>query len=80
MKTITVNASKKYDIIIGTDLLPGIGEKIIQLGKVQKVCIVSDSNVFPLYGKVVADSLVSAGLSVSSFVFSAGEESKNAEN
>jgi 3-dehydroquinate synthase len=39
--------------------------------------IVSDSNVWLLYGKIASDSLENDGFSVVSFVFPAGEESKN---
>ena len=77
MKTVTVNASKKYDIHIGSGLLSTIGAEVKKLGRVQKVCIVSESTVFPLYGSVVRNSLENAGFSVISHVFPAGEESKN---
>ena len=78
MKTVTVSASKTYDIKIGQNLLETIGSEVLNLGKVQKVCIISDSTVFPLYGDTVKNSLISSGFSVTSFVFSAGEEQKNA--
>lgn len=77
MKTVTVNASKKYDITIGSGLLATLGDEVQKLGNVSKVAIVSDSNVFPLYGEAVRKSLKSAGFTVYSFVFPAGEESKS---
>jgi len=80
MKTVTVNASKRYDIVIGDGILGSIGACCASLGKARRVCIVSDSNVFPLYGAAVQGSLEEAGFSVFSFVFPAGEASKNAEN
>ena len=79
MKTVTVNASKQYDIKIGHGLLSTIGEEIAALGKAERVCIVSDSNVWPLYGETVQHSLESSEFEVFSFVFPAGEESKNAD-
>lgn len=79
MNIVTVNASKKYDIKIGSGLLQSIGAEAKALRKAAKVCIVSDSNVFPLFSDVVITSLREAGLDVSTFVFPAGEESKNAE-
>ena len=78
MTTVTVNASKTYDIKIGSGLLAALPEELHKLGKIQKICIVSDSNVFPLYGEACISSLNAAGFSVSSFVFPAGEASKNA--
>jgi len=78
MNTITVRASKTYNILIGSDLLSSIGNECAKLGNAEKVCIVSDSTVFPLYGSTVQVSLETAGFTVISFVFPAGEESKNA--
>ena len=77
MNTVTVSASKTYDILIGKGLLNQLCEQVKKLGKAQKVCVVSESTVYPLYGKVVTESLENAGFSVVSFVFPAGEESKN---
>lgn len=77
MKKVTVSASKKYDIKIGSGLLSTIGEEAAALGKASKVCIVSDTNVWPLYGEAVQNSLVKAGFRALSYVFPAGEESKN---
>lgn len=79
MTTIEVNASKRYQVQIGPGLLPGLGEKVAALGKVQKVCIVSDSTVWPLYGVSADTSLHAAGLNTCSFVFPAGEASKCGE-
>lgn len=77
MRTVTVNASKKYDIHIGNGLLSMLGTEAQKLGKAEKVCIVGDSTVFPLYGAAAAASLEKAGFTVVSFVFPAGEENKN---
>ena len=77
MKTVTVNASKTYDIKICSGLLETVGKEAAKLGKAEKVCIVSDSNVFPLYGQKAVASLEASGFTVSTFVFPAGEESKN---
>ena len=78
MKIVTVSASKNYCIKIGSGLLSSIGEEVIKLGKVRKVCIISESTVFPLYGEVIKRSLEAAGFNVVSFVFPAGEAQKNA--
>ena len=78
MNTVTVSASKTYSIHIGSGLLTSIGREAANLGKAQKVCVVSESTVFPLYGQTVMGSLEEAGFETVSFVFPAGEESKNA--
>jgi len=77
MTTVTVNASRSYAIHIGSGLLPSLPGEIQKLGKVEKVCIVSDSNVFPLYGEDCVRALDRAGFSVGTYVFPAGEASKN---
>ena len=77
MRTVTVSASKTYDIQIGPGLLPALGAEAAKLGKAKTVCIVSETNVWPLYGEAALASLKDAGFSVVSFLFPAGEESKN---
>ena len=77
MKTITVNASNAYHVVIGSGILSTIGLQCCQVCNAKKVCIVSDSNVFPLYGQSVVQSCQKAELEVVTFVFPAGEGSKN---
>lgn len=79
MKTVTVSASKQYDILIGNGILSSLGSMVRSLGLAEKVCVVSETNVFPLYGLNVMESLQEAGFAVSSFVFPAGEGSKNGQ-
>ena len=77
MRTITVNASQKYQVFIGSDLIPQLGELMKELQLTGKAAIISDTNVWPLYGERVRESLCSAGFETTSFIFHAGEESKN---
>ena len=77
MNTVTVNASRHYDILIDSELLSCLGEKAAQLGQAKKVCIVSETNVWPLYGSIAQRSLEEAGFEITSFIFPAGEASKN---
>ena len=78
MKKITVNASKKYDVLIGNNLLKKAGEICSNYIGACKAAIITDSNVAPLYLNTLEDSLVSSGYTVTSLVFDAGEKSKNA--
>lgn len=78
MKTVKVNASTSYDIIIGKDILPSLGEFCRERIKPCRVCIVSDSNVAPLYLEKAKASLLASGFDVISFIIPAGEESKSA--
>lgn len=77
MRTVTVKASKSYEIYIGSGMLATLGEETKKLGKAQKICIVSESTVFPLYGAAAKESLEKFGFEVISYVFPSGEESKN---
>lgn len=79
MQKITVHASRVYDILIGRGLLPRMGSLIAAQVKGRSACLVSDSNVWPLHGAAAVKSLEEAGFSVCTFVFPAGEESKNAQ-
>lgn len=79
MNIITVNASKTYHVKIGKHLLPTAGTELRALTKAKKAAIVTDSNVAPLYLQELESSLKSADFQVCSFVFPAGEASKNAE-
>ena len=77
MRTITVNASTKYDIIIEKGLLNRCGELILAVKKPCVAAVVSDDIVDRLYGDIVAKSLTKAGFKVVKFVFANGEQSKN---
>ena len=80
MKTITVTASKSYEVLIGAGLLNNLGKELLTvLKKPCKVAIISDGNVWPLYGKTAETALVDAGFAVVNFTFPAGESSKNAD-
>ena len=78
MNTVHVNASRSYDVLIGSGLLDTLGSHVAAMKKTKKVCIVSETNVWPLYGARAAKSLTDAGLEVTEFVFPAGEQFKNA--
>ena len=80
MKTIKVTASKSYDVFIGSGLLNTLGQQLLNiLKKPCKIAIISDSNVWPLYGNTAEATLTASGFSVVHFVFPAGECSKNAD-
>ena len=77
MKKIRVEASTCYDILIKNGLLGESGRLIRELSKGNTAVIVSDSNVFPIYGSILENSLRKENFKVLTFVFEAGEESKN---
>ena len=79
MNTVHVNASRSYDVLIGKGILDTLGSHATKISRANKVCIVSDSNVWPLYGSKSESRLNKSGLETVSFVFPAGEESKNSD-
>lgn len=76
MRTVTVNVGKSYEILIEKGIIASCGQYIADVSNASKVCVISDSNVFPIYGDTVVESLKSAGYSVFDYVFPAGEGSK----
>lgn len=71
--------ARSYDIHIERGCLKNAGEHIRSVcPKADKLFVVTDSNVEPLYGSTVLDSLERAGFSPRLVVIPAGEESKNA--
>ena len=79
MKTIWVRTSTDYQVCIGSGLLKEAGPMSAPLVSGRHALIVSDSNVWPLYGQTVQNSLEQTGFRVEHFVFEAGEPSKNPE-
>jgi 3-dehydroquinate synthase len=79
MKTITVNASKNYDVLIGSGLLDDAGTLIRKTVGGQSAAVIADNNVSALYGKRLADTLEKNNYHEAQYVFPNGESSKNAE-
>ena len=78
VSTIQVGTSSRtYDVVVGSGLLEGIGERVCATCNPDAVIIVSDTNVAPLYLEPVRTSLESAGLRVAEVTVPAGEPHKN---
>ena len=77
MKQILVEASQRYYVNIDQNLLTDAGSYISSICSAQKAIIISDSNVFPLWGDIILKSLTDANFQVNHIVFPAGEASKN---
>lgn len=74
---VTVNASRCYDVLIGSGLLDSCGELIAKAVKSRHAAVITDDNVDTLYGERVVKSLEAAGISAAKFVFPHGEASKS---
>jgi shikimate kinase/3-dehydroquinate synthase len=68
-----------YDVLLQENGLDSIGEILSRLGSGQKVLVVSDSNIAPLYLNQVMASLRSQGFIAGEITFQAGETSKTLE-
>ena len=79
MKTVSVSASRQYEILIERGLLRRAGELVRSVTNAGTVMLVSDDSVWPLYGETVQKSLAESGFSVCRFVFPHGENSKCAK-
>lgn len=77
MRSVTVKTSATYEVLIGSGLLQKAGEAVKKVISPCKAAIVTDSTVVHLYEETVRQSLMEAGFSVCTFVFPAGEASKN---
>ncbi|MBQ3518621.1 MAG: 3-dehydroquinate synthase [Clostridia bacterium] len=77
MKTVTVHASKQYEVRIEDGLLQKAGQQILTVSKACSAVLVSDETVFSLYGATVQKSLQDAGFTVHTFTIKPGEASKS---
>ena len=77
MFRVKVNASKKYEVLIGKDVTSRLGKELLELKPTCKVMVVADDNVAPLYLKETSLVLENAGYEVNSFVFKNGEGAKS---
>ena len=78
MKTINVKVENPYKVLVGLGLLGEAGRLIAESdNRIQKLMIVSDSNVAPMYMSKLRGTLEAVGFEVFEYVFEAGEQSKN---
>lgn len=80
MKTVRVNASRGYDVIIGRGLLARLGKYTRDTLGATRICIVTDDRVDALYSSRATESLREAGFEVEKFVIAHGEASKSTAN
>lgn len=84
MKTVRVRLRGRegYDIRIGAGTLAELGASArgVLGQRARRVAVVSDQNVFPLYGECACGSLESSGFEVAHWAFGAGERHKTLRN
>lgn len=75
-REVWIEASKTYSVCFEKGGLAGIGQRVAEK-KICEAVVVTDSNVDPLYGDVVMESLEKSGVRARRMVVSPGEESKS---
>jgi 3-dehydroquinate synthase len=70
-------ATQIYPVFVGYGVLNKLGEKMKKAALSGTATIISDENVFSLYGSKVEEILKDSGFAVGSFVVPPGEETKN---
>jgi 3-dehydroquinate synthase len=70
-------ATQSYPVFVGYGVLDKLGGKMKKAALSGTAAIISDENVFSLYGSKVEEILKDAGFAVGSFVVPPGEETKN---
>lgn len=76
MKTIRVNTSKPYNVIIERGGIDKCGKLISSVTNSRKIAIITDDIVGPLYAQRVVDSMKKSGFECNVFTFTNGEKSK----
>ena len=79
MTTVPVNASKQYEIVIGTGLMDKAGEYLRKVTKGDTIMLVCGDIVARLHAPRVRTALEQAGYRVEQFVYPHGEQSKTPE-
>lgn len=80
METVIVpvsTPSRSYDVHVGAGILATVGAVTRAAAGGERACVITETNVGPLYAEPVAASLAEAGYTVSTLTFPAGEQSKN---
>ena len=78
MKKIPVSLGESsYDIVVGSQIISELGEAARKVGLGSKEMIISSNAVWPLYGKMVHDSLTSSHFEVATTNVNDDEEAKS---
>lgn len=80
MLSLTVKASKKYDVKIGSGLMDNAGRLIRGVSGARKACVVCDTTTRELFSDRVLGSLSGAGFDTHLLIFAPGEQTKSMSN
>jgi len=77
MQTVSIQATRPYDVLIGSGILAHAGEMIKSVISPCRAAVITDDTVDALYGDKVKETLQKSGFSVCKMCFPHGEEHKN---
>ena len=77
MEIISVNTTGCYEVCVGSGLFENMATRVRSITNARRICIVSDGNVWPLWGNAVQKELEYGGYTCVSFVIPSGEAQKN---
>ena len=76
MRTVKVNTSAPYDILIERGVINNAGQYIKNVTNAKKAFLITDTNVEKFYAEKVLTSLKNSGFDTDIFVYEAGEKRK----
>lgn len=79
-QTIQIKVRDGYELWLGRGLLDALGTAVRTVSRGERVAVITDSHVAPLYLDRAVKSLQEAGFRTASFVLEAGEAQKTVEN
>ena len=79
LAAIVIHSAGSYPVLVGWDLLDKLGDRLTDLGLKGPAYIISDDQVFPLYGRRAQQALHNAHIEAHCFIVPAGEQSKSLE-
>ncbi len=78
MKVLNVNLkTKKYDILIEKGIIKNVGMEIKKIYDGVKIAVITDQNIYSLYGNILKDSLLNYGFQPNFVIVDPGEKSKS---
>ncbi len=77
---VVETATRSYPVFVGYGILAKLGDKMRETALSGTATVISDENVFPLYGSRVEGVLRTAGYVVNHFVVPSGEETKGMDS
>ena len=81
MKKLRIDlADRSYDILIGRNFLPRLGEHLSHLKSARRALVVTNPVINKLYGKVLSEGLKNAGLAIECVEIPEGETHKTLQD